>query len=541
MLLWRRTLKILICLLAPLLLIANSNKVECETTEPRGEIRVVESYRPDINVLGHNVLEYLFEYALDRNELAPSLAIDEEWIDETTLEVKLRQGVRFHNGELFDANAVKFNFDYQRQHNPGRGVQFYMRNLKEIQVINAYTVRLMLEHPDALFLDKIIGGPISGWVIGAPRYMKEVGWEEFLRRPIGTGPYMVEGEVRDYRAVTPGEIYATLTANQNYWHKGYPKIRKIEFVQYSPKEALRALIEGRIDMVTSLIPKDTLKVETSPFSKVVKSRQDARYTDVRLNLMSPHTIPLRDMRVRKALNYAVNKEELFRYAFKGNAVEMRGMLTEKAGVDLSDTEPYEWNIPKARELLKEAGYGEGFKMKVFFEEKDYLIAQLLQRFYSLLKIEAEIVPVQWEWIVRHAAYPNTRDGYSWDDEDWWIYISSYPSFWPEPMYAYLEGFFRSGAPWRTFPDWVTEPLDRMYHEALKTKDRKRRLQIYKKANEYIADQALMVFTMAPLGLYGVNEEVEFVPQVSQYLYLDYSSITENHWSIGGKMNEAGSD
>jgi ABC-type transport system substrate-binding protein len=115
MLLSKRTLKILIWFLAPLLLIGLSNKAEGETTEPRGEIRVVESWRPDINVLGHNVLQYLFEYALDKNELAPSLALSREWIDDTTLEVKLRQGVRFHNGELFNAQAVKFNFDYQRQ------------------------------------------------------------------------------------------------------------------------------------------------------------------------------------------------------------------------------------------------------------------------------------------------------------------------------------------------------------------------------------------------------------------------------------------
>jgi ABC-type transport system substrate-binding protein len=71
----------------------------------------------------------------------------------------------------------------------------------------------------------------------------------------------------------------------------------------------------------------------------------------------------------------------------------------------------------------------------------------------------------------------------------------------------------------------------MYYEVLRTKDRDKRFQIYKRANEYIADQALMVSTMAPLSLYGVNEEVEFVPQLTQYLYLDYSSVTDKHWSV----------
>jgi peptide/nickel transport system substrate-binding protein len=534
MLLSKKNPRMVILSLSILTLFGLFANAETEISEPRGEIRVVESWRPDITVLDHNVLQCLFEYALDRNELAASLATSRNWINDTTLEVKLREGVRFTNGEPFDAQAVKFNFNYQRKHNPGRGVQVYMQNVKEIQAVDPYTVRMILDQPDALLLDKLIIGPVAGWVIGAPRYMGQVGWDEFLKRPVGTGPYMVEGEVKDYREVLEGEVYATLVANPNYWRKGYPKIQKITFVRYSPKEALRAVIEGHVDLVTSVIPKDAWRVEKSPLSKVVKGTQDVTFTAGLLNLKSPGTLPLRDIRVRKALNYAVNKKELMRYAFKGNGVEMRGILTQKSGVDLSDTEPYRWDVPKARELLKEAGYGDGFKMTLFYQEKNYLIAQFLQRFYSLLKIEVETRPVEWEWIVRHVVYPNTRDDCSWEDEDWWMIIFSNPGYVPEVMGGILEWFFHSRAPWQISPDWLTGPLDRVYHELARTKDRDMRFQIYKKANEYVADQALQVFTMTPFSLYGVNEEVEFVPQVSQYLYLDYSSVTDNHWSVRGE-------
>jgi peptide/nickel transport system substrate-binding protein len=510
------------------------SETQGETIEPRGEIRVVDTWRPDINVPGHNVLQYLFEYSLDKNELAPSLGVAREWINDTTLEIKLRRNVRFHNGEPFDAQAVKFNFEYQRQHNPGRGVQVFMKNLGEIQVVDPYTLRMVLGQPDSLLLDKTLIGPIAGWVIGAPKYMEKVGWEEFLKRPVGTGPYTVEGEIKDYRMMAEGEVYATLVANPNYWKKGYPKIQKITFVRHTPNEAIEALIAGRVDLVSSLIPKDTLKVAESPYSKVVKGREDVVFTTGQLNLMSTKTLALRDMRVRKALNYAVNKEELLRYAFKGNATPMKGVLMEKSGVDLSDTEPYEWNVPKARELLKEAGYEEGFKMKLYVLQRDYLTAQLLKRFYSLINVEVEITPVSWEWIVTHNAYPNTREGYSWEDEDWWLIISSNPSYVTEAMGGLFEWFWHFGAAWKHFPDWLIVPLDKMYHELLRTRDREKRFEIYKKANEYIADQAFWVFTMAPLSLYGVNEEVDFVPQVSQYLYLDYSSVTDNHWSLRGE-------
>ena len=74
----------------------------------------------------------------------------------------------------------------------------------------------------------------------------------------------------------------------------------------------------------------------------------------------------------------------------------------------------------------------------------------------------------------------------------------------------------------------------MYYQLRRTRDRNKRYEIYKNANDYIADQAFYVSTMAVLGLYGVNEEMKFVPHPSQYLYLDYSSVTDNHWSVRGK-------
>ena len=144
--------------------------------------------------------------------------------------------------------------------------------------------------------------------------------------------------------------------------------------------------------------------------------------------------------------------------------------------------------------------------------------------------------MNWEWIVKHLVYPNTREDYSWKNEDWWIIIHSHPGYVPEIMAGLFEWLFHSGAAWQTFPDRLMTPLHKMYEELLRTRDRNERFQIYKKANEYIADQALRLFTLAPLSLYGVNEEVEFVPQMSQYLYLDYSSVTGSHWSLIGKNN-----
>jgi ABC-type transport system substrate-binding protein len=215
---------------------------------------------------------------------------------------------------------------------------------------------------------------------------------------------------------------------------------------------------------------------------------------------------------------------------------MKGILTERSGVDLSETEPYEWNIPKARELLEEAGCKEGFKMKLFHLEKDYLTARFLQRFYKMLNIDVEITSVHFEWIVKHLVYPNTRDDYSWEDQEWWVCIYLQPAHVPELMGGMLEWAFHSGAAWQTAPDWLMLTLDGIFQEVLRTKDRDKRFRIYKKANEHVSDQALYLFTTAPLSLYGVNKELNFVPQISQYLYLDYSSVTDDHWSMKKVQN-----
>ena len=88
--------RMILASLSLVIFLGQYSKSDGQVNEPRGEIRIVESWRPDITVLGHNVLQYLYDYALDRNELEPCLAVSRKWIDDTTLELKLREGVRFH-------------------------------------------------------------------------------------------------------------------------------------------------------------------------------------------------------------------------------------------------------------------------------------------------------------------------------------------------------------------------------------------------------------------------------------------------------------
>ena len=108
--------------------------------------------------------------------------------------------------------------------------------------------------------------------------MEQVGWEEFLKSPLGTWPYVVQHTLKDYAITAGGDTFTALKANPTCWNRYHPMTRKIEFVRFAPKNSLSALSEGKVDLVTSLIPKDALNIAGSPHCTVVKGRDDVTCT-----------------------------------------------------------------------------------------------------------------------------------------------------------------------------------------------------------------------------------------------------------------------
>ena len=157
----------------------------CQSAEPPGLDPTSDAAAAIDRVVWSNLFETLIKVD-DQGELIPGLARQWEISSDGTLYTfQLQEKVQFHNGEPFDAKAVKFNVEYQRIHNRTRGVQVYMKHLREVQIIDSHTVRMVLSEPDSLFFDRLILGPTAGWGIGAPKYMERVGWEEFMKRPGG--------------------------------------------------------------------------------------------------------------------------------------------------------------------------------------------------------------------------------------------------------------------------------------------------------------------------------------------------------------------
>lgn len=289
--------------------------------------------------------EGLFEFD-QNNKVVPKLALS--WsVDKSgrIYTVNLRRGVRFTDGTPFDARAVQINLE--RVANPANHLKRYglYENIDHVKVIHDQQVEIVLKKPFSAFINQL-AHPSA--VMISPAALEKFG-NDIGRHPVGTGPYLFEKWM-----VADG---LTVKKNPEYWQKGLPKLDGIHW-KCVPDNNTRVnmLITGEAQAATALPYEQiqrlkaysSIKVETSP-SVIV------RYVSIN-TLVKPFDNP----DVRKALNYAVNKEALIKVAFHGYADPAAGVLPEgiRYSVKLG---PWPYDPQKARELLKKAGYPNGFE------------------------------------------------------------------------------------------------------------------------------------------------------------------------------------
>ena len=208
--------------------------------------------------------------------------------------------------------------------------------------------------------------------------------------PWGTGPYkLVEGfSLPDKRS-----DQLVLEANTAYWDKSrFPRLQRIIFDNtLSQKEAVELVKtgEGRVDVVSELSPLETLRVAQSPFAKVVKNRGNWWTVVGQFNMRKPES-PWRDVRVRQAANFAINREDLIRYAAKGNGVLIPALISpHEFGYD-PDLAPYPFHPPKARELLREAGYPDGLSITLIASEDLVIQATVVGKMLEQVGLEVDL-------------------------------------------------------------------------------------------------------------------------------------------------------
>jgi peptide/nickel transport system substrate-binding protein len=280
-------------------------------------------------------------------ELVPALATSWRQISPTVWRFTLRRGVTFHNGEVFNAQSVKFTLD--RALNPQQRATTWSQlvTISEVRIVDDFTVDVVTSRPDILLparLSELFGAMLP------PRYTEQLG-EAIGTRPIGTGPFRVIEWVKNERMV--------LEANTTYW-RGAPAIQRVLIRPIAEDSArVAALLAGEVDMMEG-VPFPLIDVlQRFPQTKVERATA-ARIFYIALN---SNVAPLNDIRVRQALNYAIDRETIIKQLYLGFGRPAASIVAAQAPAFDAAVTPYPYDPERAKRLLAEAGYPAGFEIE----------------------------------------------------------------------------------------------------------------------------------------------------------------------------------
>ncbi len=320
-----------------------------------------------------------------------------------------------------------------------------------------------------------------------------------------------------------------LEANTEYWDTArFPRLKRIIFDNtLDQKEAVELIKtgEGRVDLVTELSPLDTLRVAQSRFARVVKNRRSLLAVFGMFNMRKAGS-PWRDTRLRQALNFAINRADLIRYAAKGNGVIIPALAPAHSfGYD-PDLLPYPFDPVKARQLLHEAGYADGLSTILIAREDLVIQATVVGRMLEQIGLTVDLqildpVTFNQKTFLDYLDQPL-------DQQPWDIALMSMYDWGNFPIFSFYQEAALDG-----FYDWVTEQpeLRELYEQALSTVDREQQQGVIRQMERHTHDQAYFLFLYNPIQLFAVNKDVEFVPHVTTDLTLAETSVIDQHWSV----------
>src|SRR5687767_6563166 len=290
-------------------------------------------------------IEHIYDRLLDRDAktLRPKPMLATAWkvVNDTTWEFTLRKNVKFHNGEPFTAQSVKATMEYLKDPANKTHYAAYWKQIKEVQIVDDYTVRFLTDGPWPSLIDR---ASLTDFLVMPAKALKEQGPQGLAQKPIGTGPFKFVEWKRDERLV--------LERNPDYW-AGPADVSRVTF-RFIPEFSARmaALLSGEIDIMKDVPPHATEAVDRTGRAKV-RSTVSSRINYLALVNLRPG--PMQDLKVRQAMNHAVNVDELIAQVLKGRATRMCGPL-QPTNVDYGPAECYKHDPQRAVALLKEAGH-----------------------------------------------------------------------------------------------------------------------------------------------------------------------------------------
>jgi peptide/nickel transport system substrate-binding protein len=291
-------------------------------------------------------------------KVQPGLAVSWKNIDANTWEFKLRQGVKFHNGEDFTAEDVKFTFDWMTSPEQAQTAAwaYYVKDVYgSSEVLDNHTIRFVMKKLDPLFLNRL-----TIYHMLPKDTFTRVGAPNFRLNPVGTGPFRFVEWVKD--------DHVSVEANPAYWG-GAPNIKTVVFkIVPDPATRIAALQTGEVDLVYDVPPERAAELRRDARVRI-EAVPGLRIIFFAFNTRKP---PLDDVRVRQALNYAVDKRGVITRILLGYGVQRAATTSPSIAGYVPDLKPYPYDPEKAKQLLREAGHPNGFEFTLAAPRGRYL-------------------------------------------------------------------------------------------------------------------------------------------------------------------------
>ena len=430
------------------------------------------------------------------SDVTGALAESWKWSDDgKSITFKLRKGLTFSDGTPLTADDVAFTFTrlldpktkapYQGSFTNIKGASDFIKgNAKTVAgivVIDPQTIRFDLDKPAPYFLNQV-ALPTAGIV---SRQAVEKYGDTFGEHPLGAGPFALSKWDRGKDLI--------LQKNTHYYLQGLPKLDKVDF-KLGVAENLQMMMfqKGELDLVAPISSADYAMVQNDPqLKKDYFSVTGPRLFYVGMNVDVP---PFNNKLVRQALNYAVNKEKLIQLE-NGRGVVMQGVIPPwLPGYD-KNLQPYPYDPEKAKKLLAEAGYPQGF-------ETDLLVPDYFDQPNIAIAIQSDLANVGVKVNIRQQSYPIFRQTVK-EKGKVSMFLLQWATDFPDPENVLSMLFNGSHAGQQNFT-WYNNPtVNSLLDEADGTMDKTKRMGLYQQAEDIIHDDAPWIFEF-----YGVADAVK---------------------------------
>ncbi len=427
------------------------------------------------------IFETLVNHGYDL-EIVPGLAKSWRQLDEVTWEFKLQDNVRFHNGDPFTAADVKYSFERIKE--LPSPAAFLLDSVEEVVVVDAYTVKIVLSEPFAPILAHLAHP--SNAIVNR-RSVEEAGDDFGSQVAVGTGPFVFEDWVAG--------SHVTLIRNEEYW--GEPAKAERLVIRGIPENTVRAieLETGGVDIAYNIDPMDELRLSGTP-GLVLDKYETLSTSYIGFNV---EKAPFDDVRVRQAINHALDVEAVVDYIYTGQASPAGGPLPPLVWGAL-EMEGYEYNPEKAKELLAEAGYPDGFSTTLWTNDnaQRMQIAEMFQADLAEVGIDVEVLIVPWSTYLEETGN-GKHDMFILG----WVTVTADPDY---GLYALFHSSQFGDPGNRSF--YANERVDELLELGRLEADPEKRAAIYAEAQELIVEEAPWAFLIATMEVNGMRDNVE---------------------------------